>query len=71
MIDNYVKIPHLQILCDFSDAQRRTLMNNAMEEYRKKTCVRFVPRNCHRDYVRMVNQNIINIIQFKLFQISI
>lgn len=39
------------------DERRRGLMNQAFEEYRRKTCVRFIPRSNERDYVEMVNQN--------------
>ena len=39
------------------DQRRRQLMNQAFEEYNKKTCVRFVPRSNEHSYVEMVNQN--------------
>jgi len=41
----------------YLDARRRQLMQNAMQDFHKVSCVRFVPRNNQRDYVRIVNQN--------------
>jgi len=41
----------------YFDSRRRTLMNQAMEDYHRKTCVRFRQRTNEYNYVLMVNQN--------------
>lgn len=37
------------------DEEQRAKIAAAMENFRSRTCIRFVPRESHRDYVHVIN----------------
>ncbi len=44
----------LYILIPFLDSQRRQVVQQAINEYNKYTCIRFVPRTNEKNYVKFI-----------------